>query len=140
MGYPGGVDSIHFRSGDAEIVGSMYPAVGEGARPAAILLHGIPGAEKNFDIAYRLREMGWHTLIPFFRGSWGSGGSFDMTTQPDDALAALDYLLTARAGWQVDPSHVALIGYSMGCRSALITAQRDQRVGAVVLISGTADF
>jgi pimeloyl-ACP methyl ester carboxylesterase len=140
MPYPGGVESVHFPSGDAELVGVMYPAVGEGARPAAILLHGIPGSEKNVDIAYRLREMGWHTLIPHFRGTWGSGGDYDMTQQPTDAIAAIDYLLNTKADWQVDPQHVVLIGYSLGSRSALVAAQRDKRVRAVVSIAGLADY
>src|SRR5258706_12371888 len=140
MPYPGGVESVHFPSGDAELVGVMYPAVGEGARPAAILLHGIPGSEKNVDIAYRLREMGWHTLLPHFRGTWGSGGDYDMTQQPTDAIAAIDYLLNTQAGWQVDPQHIALIAYSLGSRSALVAAHRDKRVGAVIFISRLSEY
>jgi uncharacterized protein len=140
MPFPGGVESIHFSSGDGEIVGVMYPAVGDGPRPAAILLHGIPGSEKNIDIAYRLREMGWHTLIPHFRGTWGSSGNYDITQQPNDTIAALEYLLNSKADWQVDASHIAVIGFSLGSRSAIVAAHRDKRVKAVVTISGIADF
>src|SRR5579859_1845897 len=138
--YPGGVESIHFQSGDHRLVGVMYPAVGDGPRPALILLHGIPGSEKNLDMAYRLRDLGWHTLIPHFRGGWGSAGDYDMTSQPDDALAAVDFLLNMPADWSVDPARIALLGYSLGSRAALVAAHRDSRIGAVISLSGVADF
>lgn len=140
MPYSGGVDSVHFTSHDAELVGIVYAAAGDGPRPAAILLHGIPGSERNVDIAYRLRDLGWHTLIPSFRGTWGSGGNYDMGKQPDDATAAIDFLLTTRADWQIDPAHLSLIGYSLGSRAAIVAAHRDARVSRVVSIAGIADF
>jgi pimeloyl-ACP methyl ester carboxylesterase len=140
MAYRGGVETIQYMCGGDKIIGVMYPAVGSGARPAAVLLHGVLGSEKNFDIAYRLRDMGWHTLIPFFRGSWGSGGVYDITKQPEDVTAALDYLLNTRADWEVDQQRIALVGYSLGSRAAIVTAHRDPRVEALVSISGIADF
>ncbi len=140
MAYPGGVESAYFQSGNHKIVGVMYPAVGEGPRPTLILLHGIPGTEKNFDIAYRMRDLGWHTLIPHFQGAWGSDGDYDMTTQPDDAQAAVDFLLNTRAAWTVDPARIAVLGYSLGSRAALVSAHRDSRIGAVISLSGVADF
>ncbi len=140
MAYPGGVEAVHFPSGDAELIGILYPAVGESPRPTAILLHGFPGSEHNTDIAYRLRDMGWHTLIPFFRGAWGSGGDYSIARQPDDARAAIDYLLSTHAAWAIDPAHLALIGYSLGCRAALFATHQDSRVGAVASLGGVADF
>jgi pimeloyl-ACP methyl ester carboxylesterase len=118
----------------------MYPAVGDGARPTLIMLHGIPGSEKNLDIAYRLRELGWHTLIIHFRGAWGSDGDYDLTAQPDDAIAAVDFLLNTSADWQVDPAHIAVLGYSLGSRAAIVAAHRDPRIKALISLSGIADF
>src|SRR5258708_39478766 len=122
----GAVDSGHFMSGGAKIVGILYRALEAEPGPAAILLHRIPGSEKNLDVAYRLRDLGWHTLIVHFRGGWGSGGDYDMTTQPDDAVAAIDYIAA------LNPTKIALIGYSLGSRAAILAAHRDRRVGAVV--------
>jgi hypothetical protein len=140
MTYRGGSESIYFHSGDAELIGILYGAAGDIPRPAAILLHGIPGSERNADIAYRLREMGWHVLSPSFRGAWGSGGDYDITCHPDDASAAIDFLLKPGADWQVDPLRIALIGYSLGSRAAIVAGHRDSRVGAVVSLAGIADF
>ena len=136
----GGVESIQFMSGDARLIGVLYAAADSGPRPTAILLHGMPGSEKNVDIAYRLRDLGWHTLLPNFRGAWGSGGDFDLTTQPDDATAAIDYAMKLPGQWRADPRRIALIGYSFGSRAAIVAARRDPRVGAVVSLSGVADF
>ena len=140
MPYRGGVASVHFMSGGYKLTGVMYLAAGDGPKPTLILLHGIPGTEKNYDLAYRLRDLGWHTLIIHFRGAWGSGGDYDITTQPDDAFAAVDFLLESRADWQVDPSRIVVLGYSLGSRTAIVAAHRDSRIKALVTMSGIADF
>lgn len=137
MPYPGGVDCVTFGKG---LVGVLYTAPSDQSCPTAILLHGIPGAERNVDIAYRLRELGWHTLILSFGGAWGSAGAYDMTTQPDDALAALDFLVTPGNPWQIDTHHIAIIGYSLGGRAAFVAAKRDTRIGAVVSLAAITDF
>ena len=143
MPYTAKVESVHFASGTAQIVGVLYAAqdydpAAPDRHPAAILLHGQPGSEKNVDLAYRLRDLGWHVLIVHFRGSWGSGGDYDMTAQPDDALAAVNYLLAAVP--MIDPARIALVGYSLGSRAAIVAAHRDNRIGAVVSTAGIADF
>lgn len=134
----GSVEGVVINSGDARLLGILYLAAGEKPHPTAVLLHGIPGTEKNVDIAYRLRDLGWHSLILNFKGAWGSSGEYDMSTQPDDAIAAVDYLINS--AWQIDPNRIAVIGYSLGSRAALVAAHRDSRIGAVVSISGIADF
>lgn len=136
----GGVESISFLSGGARLVGALYAAAADSPRPIAILLHGMPGTEKNVDIAYRLRDLGWHALIPHFRGTWGSDDDFDLTTQPDDAIAAVEYALHLPGQWRADPGRIALVGYSFGSRAAIVAARRDPRVGAVVSLAGVADF
>jgi pimeloyl-ACP methyl ester carboxylesterase len=107
----------------------------EGEGPTAIFLHGIPGAEKNWDIAYRLRELGWRSLVISFRGTGNSGGVYDISAQPDDVQAAITY-----ASQQWPTSKTVLIGYSLGTWATFITAQRDPRVQAVVSLGGFADF
>jgi dipeptidyl aminopeptidase/acylaminoacyl peptidase len=122
------------------LVGILYRAPGEGPHPAAVLLHGIPGAEKNHDIAYALREAGWHALIVHFQGAWGSGGRYNVPGHVDDAQGALDWLLRPDNPNPVDPARLALVGFSLGSRAALMAGAGDERVSAVVSISGLADF
>jgi uncharacterized protein len=137
MTYTGGCDSVTLGDG---LVGVLYTTWSEQPCPAAVLLHGIPGSEKNFDIAYRLREMGWHALILHFAGTWGSAGNYDMPQHPANASSALDFMLAPGRAWSCDPSRVALIGYSLGSRAALVCAARETRVRQVVSLAGSADY
>lgn len=136
----GGAESVAFSVAGTRLVGVLYRAPGKGPHPAAVLLHGIPGAEKNHDIAYALREAGWHALIVHFRGAWGSDGAYDILGQVDDAIGALDWLARPDNPFPVDAARLALVGFSLGSRAALMTAARDERVAAVVSIAGIADF
>ncbi|MEL6151593.1 MAG: alpha/beta fold hydrolase, partial [Chloroflexota bacterium] len=108
--------------------------------PFALLLHGIPGSQQNHDLAMRLREDGWHVLVLYFSGCWGSGGDYNATTQVRDARAALDYVLSEAAPRPVDPDRIAVLGYSLGGRPALLSAAEDARVQAVISVSGFADL
>src|SRR5258708_29479130 len=140
MSYRGGVDAVHFTSGGHRVVGVLYSAASTEPSPALILLQVIPGTEKNYDITYRLRDLGWHSLVVHFRGGWGSEGDYDMLAQPEDALAAVDYLLNADAEWKVDVEHIAMLGFSLGNRAALAAAHRDSRISAVLSVAGFSDF
>ena len=122
------------------LVGVYYMTGGEQPAPLALLLHGIPGAEKNHDLAQHLRAAGWHVLVLHFSGAWGSGGNYDIGGQVNDTLAALDYLLSDDAPAKVDAARVAVVGFSLGSRAALLSAAADERIGAVVSIAGFCDF
>lgn len=127
---------IHFNSQGHQLIGTLYPSKFENSHPAALFVHGIPGFEKNHDIAQNLNELGWTALVIHLRGSWGSGGSYNIPGQVEDVMAALDYLLA-------QDSHIdrlAVIGYSLGARAAIVSAVQDARIGAVVSLSGLHDF
>jgi pimeloyl-ACP methyl ester carboxylesterase len=88
----------------------------------------------------QLQSQGWHVLVLHFAGAWGSAGQYDMTRHPQDAHAALDFALGDQAPYQVKRDKVAIIGFSLGSRAAILTAAEDQRVGAVVILAGFCDF
>ncbi|MEL6268342.1 MAG: alpha/beta fold hydrolase [Chloroflexota bacterium] len=122
------------------LVGIYYLAATHDPAPFALLLHGIPGSQQNHDLAMRLRDSGWHVLVLYFSGCWGSGGDYNATTQVRDARAALDYVLSEAAPRPVDPDRIAVLGYSLGGRPALLSAAEDARVQAVISVSGFADL
>ena len=126
---------IYFDSSGHRLLGTLFLAADDTPKPTAIILHGIPGIEKNYDLALALRGHGWNAVIFHYRGCWGSGGDYNIPTIPDDVQAALDYLGSG-AHPQVDPSRIVLIGHSLGGWAAVITAARDPRVQAVVNIAG----
>lgn len=138
-------NAVHFdvQHTDAEphtLVGIAYLAAVEGPAPLAVLLHGIPGSEKNHDLAHALRSAGWHTLVLHFSGSWGSGGTYQIAEQITDTRAALNFAFGPAFPRAVDPARVALIGFSLGSRAALYAAHSDDRVTHVISVSGICDF
>lgn len=53
----------------------VYTAAGEGLHPTVLLLHGIPGCERNFDLAQSLRRAGFHVRTFHYSGSWAVMGT-----------------------------------------------------------------
>jgi dipeptidyl aminopeptidase/acylaminoacyl peptidase len=135
---PDGPEGIIFQSAGHNLLGALYLGSGEGPRPTAILLHGIPGLEKNTDIAYGLSDAGWNALIFHYRGSWGSQGTYTLPGIPDDVRAAIDELVSGK--YPVDHERLALIGHSLGGWAAIVCAARDPRVKAAVTIGGISNM
>lgn len=127
--FEAGVDGVTFESQGSRLLGAFYRGAGEGPRPTALLLHGLPGIEKHLDIAYRLRDLGWNCLSFHFRGCWGSEGAYSIAGLADDTRAAVEWALRQPS---VDPDRIALIGGSTGGYTALLYGAADPRTGALV--------
>jgi uncharacterized protein len=115
----------------------VYVAPGAGPHPVVILLHGFPGNEKNLDLAQAIRRAGWDVLYFDYRGSWGSPGDFSFTHSLEDTQSAVAYIRdpTNAKKLRADPSHVVLIGHSMGGFTANFTAGADPQIEGLVMIS-----
>ena len=134
-----GLDGVIITSSGSNLLGVLYRASGAGPHPTALLLHGIPGLEKNADIAYALRDAGWNVLIFHYRGCWGSEGDYTLAGIPDDVRAALDTILAG--GFPVDSHRIAAVGHGLGGWAAIVTAAgRDSRIRAVVTIGGLSNL
>ena len=131
-----GQEGVYFDSDGHRLLGTVFLAEARGRRPTALLLHGTPGIEKNYDLAHDLRDAGWNALIFHYRGSWGSSGSYGLRTIPHDVVAALDYLGSRD---EVDPDRIAAVGHSLGGWAAVLSAARDERIRAVVAYGAVAD-
>jgi pimeloyl-ACP methyl ester carboxylesterase len=119
----------------AEMNALFLLAAGEGPRPTLLLLHGLPGNERNLDLAQAVRRSGWNVLTFTYRGAWGSEGTFSLQHAVADTKAALDFLRSPRAAgeFQVDPSRLVLAGHSMGGYMAAHTAAEHGAVGVILL-------
>lgn len=135
--HPARMEVMHIPSGDVTINGVAYLAAGAGPHPTIIICHGLPGNEKNLDLAQALRRAGWNAITFNYRGSWGSPGNFRFGQNPQDASAVLAYLRTPENATKlgVDTSHLVLAGHSMGGWVAAIAAAQDQDLDGVILIS-----
>ena len=90
--HPPRMEVLHIPSGGVEINGVAYLAGGAGVHPTVVLLHGLPGNEKNLDLAQAIRRAGWNVVTFNYRGSWGSPGTFSFEGNLADAKAVLAYV------------------------------------------------
>ena len=135
--HPARMEVIHVPTGGVKINGVAYLASGAGAHPTFVFFHGLPGNEKNLDLAQAVRRAGWNAITVNYRGSWGSPGDFRFGNNLQDADATLAFLrdsANARA-LGVDTSRIVIAGHSMGGWVTVHTAAHDHRVLGAVLIS-----
>ena len=134
---PASFEEIQFKSSGSVIFGFQYIANGSGPHPTVVLLHGLPGNERNLDIAQNLRRAGYNIIYFDYRGSWGSEGNFSFANSLNDISAVLDYLTDSQNQnrLKIDTNRIALIGHSMGAGLALINGLKNPRVKAVAGIS-----
>jgi pimeloyl-ACP methyl ester carboxylesterase len=135
--HPPRMEVLHIPSGGVEINGVAYLAGGAGPHPTVVLLHGLPGNEKNLDLAQAIRRAGWNVVTFNYRGSWGSPGTFSFEGNLADAKAVLAYVrepANART-LQIDTRKLVLAGHSMGGWVTALTAAQDPGLAGAVLIS-----
>jgi pimeloyl-ACP methyl ester carboxylesterase len=134
--HPARMEVLHIPSGGVKINGVAYVAAGPGPHPVFILLHGLPGNEKNLDLAQVVRRAGWTAITFNYRGSWGSPGKFRFANNLADADAVIAFLKdTATVRWLgLDTTRMVLAGHSMGGWVTVLTASHHpELVGAVLL-------
>lgn len=134
--HPARMEVLHIPSGRVELNAVAYVAQGAGPHPTVVLFHGLPGNEKNLDLAQAIRRAGWTVVAPNYRGSWGSPGRFSFKGNLADARAVLAYL-RGPAGQKlgVDPKKIVVMGHSMGGWVTAVTAGQDANLAGAVLIS-----
>jgi pimeloyl-ACP methyl ester carboxylesterase len=115
--------------------GLLLSASGKGPHRTVILLHGLPGNERNLDLAQAIRRAGWDVLVFTYRGAWGSPGIFSIAGAMEDTRAALDFARSPEAAkLGIDGRHVVLAGHSMGGATAMMTAATTHGVDGLILI------
>ncbi len=125
--HPARLEVLHIPSGTVKINGIAYLAVGAGPHPTLVICHGLPGNEKNIDLAQAVRRAGWNAILFNYRGSWGSPGSFRFAQNPEDAAAVLAYLRAPEnaKALGIDTTRIVLAGHSMGGWVTAMTAGQD---------------
>lgn len=135
--HPARMEVLHIPSGGVRINGVAYLASGAGRHPTVILLHGLPGNEKNLDLAQAVRRAGWNAITFNYRGSWGSPGAFRFGGNLEDADAVLAFVRDSgnaeRLG--IDPARLVLAGHSMGGWVTTLTAAHHPELRGAILIS-----
>ena len=113
----------------------LFVASGKGPHRTVILMHGLPGNERNLDLAQAIRRAGWDVLTFTYRGAWGSAGDFSISNSMEDTQAALDFARSdAGAKLGIDTRHIVLAGHSMGGATAMETAADNNGLDGLILI------
>lgn len=135
--YPAAQVELQIKSSGSTMYGFAYTADGKGPHPSIVLLHGLPGNERNLDLAQNLRRAGINVIYFNYRGTWGSKGVFKFKNAIEDSRAVLDYLTDSlnKDRLKVDTGKIAFVGHSMGAGFALIAGLKDSRVKGVFAIS-----
>jgi uncharacterized protein len=135
--HPASMAVLHIPSHGLLINGLVYEPSGAGPHPTLLICHGLPGNEKNLDLAQSVRRAGWNAVTFNYRGSWGSPGSYRFAQNLEDADAVLAYLRdpanAAKLG--IDTKRIAIAGHSMGGWVTAHTAAHDRGLIGAILIS-----
>src|SRR5882672_2199968 len=135
--HPARMTVLHIPTHGLLINGLVYQPSGAGPHPTLVICHGLPGNEKNLDLAQAVRRAGWNAVTFNYRGSWGSPGSFRFAQNLEDAASVLAFLRVpanaARLG--VDAHRIAIAGHSMGGWVTVNTAAHDPALLGAILIS-----
>ena len=135
--HPARMQVLHIPSHGVSINGVAYLAAGAQPHPTVVLLHGLPGNEKNLDLAQAIRRAGWNVVTFNYRGSWGSPGTFRFGQNFEDADAVLAYVRDPANAvlLGVDTRRLVIIGHSMGGWIAVATAGHDSGLIGLASIS-----
>jgi pimeloyl-ACP methyl ester carboxylesterase len=135
--HPAAMDVLHIPTHGLLINGLIYKPAGAGPHPTLVICHGLPGNEKNLDLAQAVRRAGWNAVTFNYRGSWGSPGSFRFAQNIEDANAVLAYLRDPgnAASLGIDPKRIAIAGHSMGGWVVAHVAAHDHALIGAILIS-----
>jgi pimeloyl-ACP methyl ester carboxylesterase len=135
--FPPGLAGITVPSHGVDMDATLYLAGGEGPHGTVLLLHGMPGYESNGDLAQSIRRAGWNVLLFHYRGTWGTGGTFSLSSAVEDTAEAVRFLRDPANAerFRGDPRRLVVVGHSFGGFLAGNAARRDPDIRAVAMIS-----
>ena len=134
--YPADQQSFVLDSEGFLINGFIEIASGKGPHSTILLLHGIPGTEKNTDLAHIFRMAGFNVTIFSYRGNWGSKGSYSFKHCIEDAHNVISFLKDNADKYRIKSDDIIVIGNSLGGFNALYTVFKEPSISRVASISG----
>lgn len=132
---PGSCAELTIPSHGSRLAAFMYTAPGPQPHPTLILLHGLPGNERNLDIAQSVRRAGWNVLYFDYRGSWGSEGDFSFANCVEDVASAVAFCKQQAQTLHIDTARLALFGHSMGGWVALKALAQQPGIRKAIILS-----
>lgn len=137
INYPATSEEITITIENDSIAAFGMFAAGKEKKETVILLHGLPGNERNLDLAHELRRNGRNVVYFNYRGAWGSQGEFLYSNCIEDVKKVMDFFATPENStkYRVNPNSYILFGHSMGGGIALLSGAKDNRVKKIAIYS-----
>lgn len=139
-----GFETFRTRFGN-DIVAEFRPALKD-TKKVAILLPGCPGYPLGKrELFEHLTHHGFFTIIPSYRGTWESEGSFLQYPPSDDVEILIDQIpqgfidLWSGAEYRIRNPEIYLIGGSFGGAAAILSSKHPL-VKKVATISAVVDW
>lgn len=135
--YPATSKEITITIGKDSIAAFGMFAAGKGKKETVLLLHGLPGNERNLDLAQELRRDGKNVIYFNYRGSWGSQGEFLYSNCIEDVKEVMDFFSTSvnSEKYSIKTDSYVLFGHSLGGGIALLSGAKDSRVKKIAIYS-----
>ena len=135
--YPAISEEITITIGNDSIAAIGMLAAGKEKKETVILLHGLPGNERNLDLAQELRRNGRNVVYFNYRGAWGSQSEFLYSNCIEDVRKVMDFFSTPENSdkYRVQLNSFILFGHSMGGGIALLSGGNDNRVKKIAIYS-----
>lgn len=135
--YPATSEEIFIEIEKDSIVAFGMFAAGKEKKETVILLHGLPGNERNLDLAQALRREGRNVIYFNYRGSWGSQGEFLYSNCLKDAKKVMDFFDIPENSkkYRIKQNSYVLFGHSTGGGLALLSGAKDPRVQKIGMYS-----
>ena len=132
----GTTEAVAFTASDGVSLAGSYVDV-PSAKGVVILVHGFKTYRQEMVLhAQMLHDAGYAVLLYDSRGCGQSDGVFGVgATEYRDIIGAVSYVV----GRGALPTHVAVLGISLGAGDALLAAAEDTRIQAVIADSSWPD-
>jgi pimeloyl-ACP methyl ester carboxylesterase len=135
--YPATSEEITITIGNDSIAAFGMFAAGKEKKETILLLHGLPGNERNLDLAQELRRNGRNVIYFNYRGAWGSQGEFMYSNCIEDVKKVMDFFSTSENSdkYKIKADSYILFGHSLGGGIALLSGAKDKRVKKIAIYS-----
>jgi len=135
--YPATSKAITITIGNDSIAAFGLFAAGKEKKETVLLLHGLPGNERNLDLAQELRRNGRNVIYFNYRGAWGSQGEYLYSNCIEDVKKVMDFLSASENSdkYKIKADSFILFGHSLGGGIALISGAQDRRVKKIAIYS-----
>lgn len=119
--------------------GRLYPAAPDA--PLILFYHGNAGLAADYDaIAGSYTDIGITLLVMDYRGYGTSDGHITASNLVSDAMVVFNGLETVFAQYDLNPSHIYVMGRSLGSVPAIETAlHAGERLSGLIIESGFYD-